>query len=333
MMTLRTMVLLLVAAPLLAQSWEIRSQMPNPRHGAASAVVDGKVYLIGGFVGLQDLVGAVDEYDPATNTWKTIAEAPTLRGHMTAAAHDGLIYVFGGSPRAGTFSNALSVVEVFDPKLGLWASLGPMPMPLKLATAETIGDRIYLVGGFNGPDFGDLWEYDPTSDTWTEKASMPSPRAAHGSAVVDGRILVFGGFSTGGGMSARTFQYDPDTDVWTQTADLPVTGFGTVGVASGGQLLAIGGVPSEAGTAWNDVYRYDPAGDAWTAGPSLNEPRNTGTIEEVGGEILYFGGVRGSSMSSSIDDPVTIGSVEALRVGEPSTAVRPASWALIKALR
>ena len=73
--------LLLVTVPVHAQNWSTvtttDNSAPDARHESAATVVDGKIYLIGGR-GERD----VNVYDPVTNTWQTVAEAPLELHHF-----------------------------------------------------------------------------------------------------------------------------------------------------------------------------------------------------------------------------------------------------------
>jgi len=80
--------------------WELVTQIPTERRDFATAVVDNKVYLIGGtlFKNQEGPYGisTVEVYDPQINTWQRVAEMPTPRSIAQAAVVDGIIYVFGG---------------------------------------------------------------------------------------------------------------------------------------------------------------------------------------------------------------------------------------------
>ncbi len=71
--------------------------MPTARVGLSTSVLDGKIYLIGGF-GHSGYRGAttVDVYDPVTDTWTTVPDMPTGRFGAYTSVVDGKIYVFGG---------------------------------------------------------------------------------------------------------------------------------------------------------------------------------------------------------------------------------------------
>ena len=78
--------------------WQIKANLPNERYTAASIAVDGRMWIIGGYVNWQP-TASVLVYDPQTDTW---AEGPPLPAPDTrcrAVEHDGAIVVLGnGAP-------------------------------------------------------------------------------------------------------------------------------------------------------------------------------------------------------------------------------------------
>ena len=91
--------------------------MPTGRNGLATSVLNGKIYLIGGYVpGFMKYPGLtmVEVYDPAIDSWGTAPDMPTGRIEIATAVVDGKIYVFGGLPDwpADTYG----IVEIFNPQ-------------------------------------------------------------------------------------------------------------------------------------------------------------------------------------------------------------------------
>jgi N-acetylneuraminic acid mutarotase len=72
-------------------TWVTRRQAPHFHRRGAAAVIDGKLYVAGGFNGSQP-VAYLDVYDPTTNTWRTLASIPTGGGASGAPLH-GQFYV------------------------------------------------------------------------------------------------------------------------------------------------------------------------------------------------------------------------------------------------
>jgi N-acetylneuraminic acid mutarotase len=66
------------------------------RQGAAGRVIDGKLYLAGGWTA-DNLSSKLEVYDPGSNTWSTKASMLTARSQAAAAVRGGRLYVIGGS--------------------------------------------------------------------------------------------------------------------------------------------------------------------------------------------------------------------------------------------
>jgi N-acetylneuraminic acid mutarotase len=74
--------------------------MATARFYLAGAVLDGKIYALGG----NDGVGwsaSVEVYDPATNAWTSSVPMPLGRVEFAAAAVGGKIYAIGGTSDRG----------------------------------------------------------------------------------------------------------------------------------------------------------------------------------------------------------------------------------------
>jgi hypothetical protein len=60
-----------------------------------------------------------------------------------------------------------------------------------------------------------------------------------------------------------------------------------------GEVWVVGGFAGDhPGAATAEVWRYNVAGNAWTPGPPLPEPRGSGALVELDGELHFFGGVK-----------------------------------------
>ena len=134
--------------------WTIKSPMPTARHHLATAVVDGKLYAMGGRI-LGDGVPAgqlspplsnfdrVEVYDPKTDSWSVRAHMLVKRSGFTAVSADGMIYVFGGQG----LKEVTNSVERYDPKSNKWIFDTAMPIKRYGIKAVSFGDRIYVLGG------------------------------------------------------------------------------------------------------------------------------------------------------------------------------------------
>ncbi len=124
-----------------ANTWSKGADLPVARAEGIAAVVDNKIYLVGGRVRatedarlFNDHIDSVrnEVFDPMTKRWSTRADTPTARNSAAAAVIDGKIYVVGGrkfSKNADGTARQVNVpnLEVYDPKLDRWETRSPMP--------------------------------------------------------------------------------------------------------------------------------------------------------------------------------------------------------------
>ena len=121
--------------------WETLPHMPTGRSTLAAAVLDGKIYAIGGYIG-PGPVPTVEVYDPQTNEWSEAERMPTPRMYCAASTVGRRICVTGGVD-SRTF-------ELFDLDTNRWWR-GPELRAIRRGhAAVTIGNLLYLVGGDNG---------------------------------------------------------------------------------------------------------------------------------------------------------------------------------------
>jgi RNA polymerase sigma factor (sigma-70 family) len=282
-------------------TWTQKADMPTPRDYLGSAVVDGKIYVIGGAPVRFGYTAAVEEYNPATDIWTTRADMPTARQALVAAAADGIIYTIGGwaGNRATGGGAGLTTVEAYDPATDTWTRKADMPAERSHMTIAVVDGIIYVIGGHVStvpPWVTSVVEaYDPATDTWTRKADMPTARYLLAACVVDGRIYVSGGFTEfGGGDCLPTVEvYDPATDTWTQASDMPRVRAAHSASVVAGKMYIIGGGAPEGDTLPSTVDAYDPETDTWTTAADFPNPRGTHAAAVVDGKIYTIGGDTG----------------------------------------
>jgi len=204
-------------------SWVSKAPMQEARIGLGIAVVNDKIYAIGG-VGPGGGTGGFcafnEEYDPATDTWTFKASMPTPRSLFGIAVYQDRIYCMGGYTLVGLVGVKTDVNEVYDPATDTWETKTSMPSARLGLEANIVKDKIYLIGGYesvNGTSVGvsnrtDV--YDPATDTYTSKASIPTPVSYSASAVVDNKIYVM--------TSGLNQIYDTESDSWSKGAPAPL---------------------------------------------------------------------------------------------------------------
>ncbi len=210
-----------------ADTWKALAPMPMKRGSPLAAAVGDKIYVIGGAStrpGTNDtsidpthpqlVLGTVEEYDPATNSWRERSPMPTARNHAAIGVVNGRIYVAGGRVGAAFIapSTDISVVEEYDPATDTWSpALARMPTARSALAAGVIGGRIVIAGGeFQDPTmmatFRVVEAYDPASNTWATLPPLPVSRHGLAGGVIGNRFYVVGGDvqSSGTGIEVST---------------------------------------------------------------------------------------------------------------------------------
>lgn len=197
-------------------SWATKTPMPTANDGAAVAV-NGKIYVIGGsyvLTGESYVTGCSatnQEYDPATDKWRSRADMPTARYRHSVAAVNGKIYVIGGwCP-----SNLLATNEEYDPATDTWTTKSPMPTPREGLAVAVVCGRILAIGGAK-PD-APRWlnvveEYDPVTDCWVTRTPMSTARTGLVAAEVGGYIYAIGGKDDSLLSENEVYTAGPDSD-------------------------------------------------------------------------------------------------------------------------
>jgi|CXWL01.1.fsa_nt_gi hypothetical protein len=102
------------------------------RSGHAAAVINGKIYVMGGSLdgSPNTPLSSVEEYDPVSDTWRTVTAMPTARLSHAAAVANNKIYAVGGNNGVSP-SNFLSITEEYTPPAytfdGFYAPVDNLP--------------------------------------------------------------------------------------------------------------------------------------------------------------------------------------------------------------
>lgn len=194
--------------------WSTLATMPlgRERGAAVSGIIDGKIYLAGGFRSLaaSDLV---DVYDPIGDAWTPLTALPAARDHACGAAIGSELIFVGGrtvqtnSPRPDAWS--------YDPGMNKWTAIASMPTGRGGMGCGAIGDVLYTTGGEGNPAvpsgvFPDVEAFSASTRAWTELPDMPNPKHGVAGAVSGGALYLCGGANMEGfGAIAATDIFRP----------------------------------------------------------------------------------------------------------------------------
>jgi photosystem II stability/assembly factor-like uncharacterized protein/N-acetylneuraminic acid mutarotase len=280
-------VTLVLSSDMFAQpgQWLTRAPMPTPRQETTPAVLNGKIYLPGGFNSSAQAVTTVEAYDPVTNTWSTPPPLPEILHHYGLATVGGRMYLLGGY--TGNSFTPTNRAYVFIPDSNLWRRIANMPVARGAHSAVEFNGRIYLFGGIT--NLGDSRRtdvYDPATDTYANLAQMPTAREHLAAARIDSLIYIVGG-RIGATNNNVLEAYSPATNIWYTKAPMPTARGGLAAAAMRGRLYVCGG---EIPGVFPQNEEYNPATNAWrTMRPMLTPRHGTGAVA-VGDSVYVIGG-------------------------------------------
>jgi N-acetylneuraminic acid mutarotase len=145
---------------LATNKWSRGPDMPWAVQGAGVAVLDGKIYIVGGREGAgvgseQSLATAkVAAYNPATGKWSECRSLESARTGLQAVATVDRVIVTGGA-KGGASTGSL---DCYAPTANQWITLldaksNPVVLktPVTGHSAAVLGNKVYIIGGYAGP--------------------------------------------------------------------------------------------------------------------------------------------------------------------------------------
>lgn len=136
-------------------TWTAKSSMTQSNRSMACAVVNDKIYVLGG---ANNEMG-YDIYDPILDSWSVGGSMRTslVMGFAAFVVNDKL-YVLGG--------NGFFIVEALDLSTNSWSVKSSIPTPRNDVGYATSGNTVYVVGGRNGAskNLNTLEAYNPLFD-------------------------------------------------------------------------------------------------------------------------------------------------------------------------
>lgn len=306
--------------------WEEVAPLATARDSHGAAVINGKIYAVGGFDSNSNSLSSMEVYDPVADDWILGPSAPTT---VTGPAHaiGGKLYVE---------SVNANQVHIYDPASG-WSTLTVSSTGGSfgsLGWSDTYNDTTFGFGeiilGVEGATPGNnviIAGYDPPS------TSFPGGRWLFGSnplsiiewlrpavAIVGDSMYVLGGF--GRNTSCDFFSCDRGARDWVYEYDIlndTFSNFGAVdmstkrdnlaAVAFNGNVIALGGNPVSCSSSGNcnigspmrSAESYNPIANTWTDISSMLNPRQDFVAVVLNGDLYVIGGDNGSNETASVE--------------------------------
>jgi N-acetylneuraminic acid mutarotase len=276
-------------------TWQTMASMPTARQSLGVAVVDGKIYAIGGETSWGKYLAVNEMYDPASNTWTTMKPIPDVKTDFGIASYGDKIYCFGGSNLMGNDGYLPTATSfVYDTKTDLWTKIASMPTARMDLTANIVNGQIYLIGGAIYGQGGAVTVnsnevYDISTNSWTTGNPIPVATQYYVSNVINGKIYIIGGYTNEA--TSNTMQiYDPVSNSWASKPGQWHQGSGvalTSGIYAPEKLYQLGG---------NDIFPYnyntvyDPLTNSWSDAAPMPTARGQLGVAFVNDLIYAIGG-------------------------------------------
>ncbi|HRK30364.1 MAG TPA: kelch repeat-containing protein [Tepidisphaeraceae bacterium] len=286
--------------------WTTKANNPVARAEGFGAVFNGKFYTFGGYLNSQYRPSKVAHvYNPATNQWTQLNDAPLELTHAATAQDDRFMYVAGGYPPGaqgptGPQAFATNKAFVYDSSNDSWSTLPNLPQARGSGQMVLIGRTLHFFGGSDAArkDKAEHWSLnlDNTAAGWATKASMPAARNHFGAVALDGLIYAVGG-QTGQDASSvfksDVFRYNPSTNTWTSVKSLTSarSHANASTIAHKGRIIIIGGEIT--GATLNKVEAYNPATNSWSTLTNLPKNITAGIAASLGDTIIMSTGGSG----------------------------------------
>ena len=247
--------------------WVRGPDLPSARQDAAVAVMDGRIYLAGGFGPHDKQMATLLVFEP---TFPSPVANPNVAGPIVS-------------------------------RPGEWREAATMPEPVDNAAAAGMGGYLYVAGGrIEDLVTNKFWRYDPIGDAWTELPSMPFPRYAPMLQAVNGKLYLFGGQSSHGNDDTSMMIFDVAKNSWrTEEYALGEERYMAGSVVLDGLIYLVGGRNRDQ-VSLQSCDVYDPARDRWRSCTNMRLGRADFGLASVNNRLMAIGGENYAASSSEL---------------------------------
>jgi len=220
-------------------TWELKSNLINPRRSHSAHVINEELFVVGGEYG--SLLNSVERYNSSINSWEELEPMNTARSSHAGCVYEGNIFVFGGFINRNP-STATNIVEMYDPVNNSWEYKTPMPISNRGMSCATVGDKIYVFGGAESSQ--EYVIYDPLLDNWSEGGNLNSPKYyGFATEVIGDLVYLIGGHTAEptNWISDKVEILDTSTGTWSLKTSMPTPRYDIGHALIDGRIIIIGG--------------------------------------------------------------------------------------------
>jgi len=231
------------------------------------------------------------------------ADLPLPFTEVAGAMWEGRIVVVGGMDAGGEASDR---TYVYDPGTDTWETGPNLPVALHHTAAATIGDRIYVVGGYSVEDLrlvseSAVWSLGPDDESWRAEPDLTTARGALAVVSTGDRLFAIGGVGPDALPLTSTEVLEPGDSNWQPGPDLAEPREHLAATAIGDEVYAIAGRTGDMSNNMSSVEVL--MSEQWEVAAPLNFSRGGIGATTVAGMACVTGGEEPNG---------TIGTVECL---------------------
>ncbi|MDY6839472.1 MAG: kelch repeat-containing protein [Thermodesulfobacteriota bacterium] len=287
-----------------------------------AAVLDGKIYAVGGHRPYGGYLNTLQVYDPSVNPpngqWTNLATMHVGRSYPAATTLNGEIWAINGTCCGGSVPH--DSIEIYNPTENTWYWSTDKGIPYMGVRSEskdgavTLDGKVYVAGGNGGRSYGGMLDLFMMWDgsNWVGQPDLPAlpMRLGYSSATVaNGEIYVTGGRCIDDYAVNKTYIYNPDSNTWREGPSLNAARLQHTSVTVEDRIFVFGGYDYTIGgldsVEMLDLSEEDPAWEI-LVGSELSAPRWGLAAAVLNGEIYLIGGQYPHANALSIVEKGTI---------------------------
>lgn len=290
-------------------TWASTTAPPISFSETTSLVLNGRIYLFGGFNGA--FVPQKNVYSFNGTSWTTHANSTKAFTHTGHAAISDTVAWFAGGYIGNGSGQIFGTSEVltYDAATDSWGTAPALPAARAGGNLVKIDRTVYYFGGENfnrTADTANMWALDLDNQNagWVTKTSMPMARNHASALEVDGKIYVLGGqtgFDNGLVAHDDIQIYDPVANTWSvPTQKLPGNRSHTAQSAfyTHGRIVMLTG-ESAHNVPVNTVWSIDPTTLTTTSLNNFPDSRFSVAAAIFNDKLYAFSGYKGTIATTS----------------------------------
>ncbi|XP_019115996.2 kelch-like protein 33 [Larimichthys crocea] len=156
-------------------SWSFVQPLDQALSGHAVTVIDGGIFISGGFNCKYECLVSTFLYHPRRGT-TYLADMAHDRAQHCMEPLRGRLYVAGGVCNLRKFYTDQQACEVYDPVADSWTAFASLPVPHVGAASSVLEGKIYVLGGYCQEDYSEsglVHRFNPSTQRWENMGKLP----------------------------------------------------------------------------------------------------------------------------------------------------------------